>query len=234
MKYLIVNADDFGATPGITRGILEAYHHGVVTSTSFMVTTPWSEEAAALAADELTLSIGLHVDLTSGARDTLVDLADAHECLAELEHQIQLFGLLIGRPPTHLDSHHNSHRDPRVRACFQKVAREQGLPLRDYSPARYLSSFYGQWSGETHPEQIGVASFLRLLDEDVGDGITELSCHPGYCDPDLRSGYAVERELELQTLCEPAIRRGLEERGIALIGFRDLQRVHPAALAASV
>src|SRR5919198_4482988 len=89
MKYLIVNADDFGATPGITRGILEAYHHGVVTSTSFMVTTPWSEEAAALAADELTLSIGLHVDLTSGARDTLVDLADTHECLAELEHQIK-------------------------------------------------------------------------------------------------------------------------------------------------
>ena len=37
MKYLIVNADDFGASPGITRGILEAHADGILTSTSMMV-----------------------------------------------------------------------------------------------------------------------------------------------------------------------------------------------------
>ena len=49
MKYLIVNADDFGASPGITRGILEAHADGILTSTSMMVDTPWSAEAASLA-----------------------------------------------------------------------------------------------------------------------------------------------------------------------------------------
>jgi len=46
MKYLIVNGDDFGASHGINRGIIEAHQQGILTSTSLLVSTPWSEEAA--------------------------------------------------------------------------------------------------------------------------------------------------------------------------------------------
>jgi len=63
MRALIVNADDFGASPGITRGILEAHTHGILTSTSMMVDTPWSAEAAALSGAAPELSVGLHVVL---------------------------------------------------------------------------------------------------------------------------------------------------------------------------
>ena len=46
MKYLIVNADDFGASRGINRGILEAHQRGILSSTSLMVNRAASEEAA--------------------------------------------------------------------------------------------------------------------------------------------------------------------------------------------
>ncbi len=40
MKRLIVNADDFGRSPGINRGILETHLRGIVTSTTVMVNFP--------------------------------------------------------------------------------------------------------------------------------------------------------------------------------------------------
>ena len=40
MKYLIVNGDDFGASRGINRGILEAHQDGILTSTSLFVDRP--------------------------------------------------------------------------------------------------------------------------------------------------------------------------------------------------
>ena len=223
MRYLIVNADDFGATRGINRGIIEAHLHGVVTSTSLMVTTPWCEDAVRLARTAPDLGVGLHVDLGDAAKASAADPDDIHRCATELQRQLLLFEAMTGRRPTHLDSHHNSHRDPRLLACFLQLSREHDLPLREHSAAQYVSSFYGRWGGETHPEQIGVDALIGMLDRDIGEGFSELSCHPGYSDSDLRSGYAVERELELQTLCDPAIVRALRDRQIRLIGFRDLR-----------
>lgn len=223
-KYLIVNADDFGATRGINRGIVEAFQRGIVTSTSLMVTTPASEDAAALASRTPGLSVGLHADLYPDGADDAADPDDPDACVAELQRQLQRFEAMTGRRPTHLDSHHNSHRDPRLLKCFLRVSRECGLPLREHSHARYLSSFYGRWGGETHPEQIGIASLVRMLDR-VADGFTELSCHPGYADDELHSTYLAEREIELRTLCDPALPLALRDRDIALVGFRDLRGV---------
>jgi chitin disaccharide deacetylase len=216
VKYLIVNADDFGASPGINDGILEAHRRGVVTSASLNVTTPWSEAAAAALPREAPgMSVGLHADLTGPA-------AEGTRPSAELERQLARFRELVGHPPTHLDSHRNVHRDPRLLPAFLEVARRHGIPLREHCAVRYFSNFYGQWGGETHLEQISVEGLLRILETEVGEGVTELACHPGYVDPDLRSGYAAERETELATLCDPAVRRALRERQIRLISFRDL------------
>jgi chitin disaccharide deacetylase len=224
MKYLIVNADDFGASTGINRGILEVHRRGIVTSTSLMVTTPWSEAAAAaLDREAPDLSVGLHADLTgSASARSHADVMEAERCAAELERQLARFAALTGRMPTHLDSHRNVHRDPRLLAAFLDVARRHRLPLREHCGVRYLSKFYGQWGGETHLEQISIDGLLRLVDSSVGDGVTELACHPGYADPDLRSSYAAEREAELETLCNPTVRRALHERQIQLISFREL------------
>ena len=128
----------------------------------------------------------------------------------------------MGRPPTHLDSHHNVHRDPRALPHLLELAREHALPLREHSGVRYFSKFYGQWGGESHREQISVEVLLRLLDAEDLEGMTELNCHPGYVEPGFPSSYAAEREVELRTLCDPGLRHAILERGVRLIGFRDL------------
>ena len=121
------------------------------------------------------------------------------------------------------------HYDPRILSRLREWAATIGIPLRGQSIARHFRKFYGQWAGETHLEQIDVAGFLRLVDAEIGQGVTELTCHPGYAEPGFSSSYAAEREVELQTLCDPRVREALVQRGIRLIGFQDLP-----ALASSI
>ena len=213
MKWLIVTGDDFGISRAVNRGIVEAHLGGILTSTSLMVDRPACEEAVALASGYPTLSLGLHVEL---------DTVDSQEVPAEIGRQHTRFVELVGSAPTHIDTHHDVHRDPRVLSHLLPWARRVGVPLRGNSGVRHFPKFYGQWGGETHLEQIGVEGILRLLDAELREGITELNCHPGYVEPGFPSSYAAEREVELRTLCDPGLRRAIHERGIRLIGFRDL------------
>ena len=213
MKCLIVNGDDFGASRGINRGIVEAHEAGILTSASLLVDRAASAGAAALLRVYPGLSVGLHLEL-----DPVIPERAAAEC----ERQLARFLELTGEPPTHLDSHHDVHRDPRVLPHVLAQARRERVPVRGHSGARHLGKFYGQLGGRTRPEQIGVDGLLRLLDAEVGEGVTELSCHPGYIEPGFRSSYVAEREVEVRTLCDARVRQGIRDREIRLISFRDL------------
>jgi len=220
MKWLIVNGDDFGAGWGVNRGIAEAHCRGILTSASLMIGLPFSREAARLSRDLPDLSVGLHAHLSAG---------DPDGAAAELRRQFGGFLELIGRPPTHLDSHHDAHRQPRLLPHFLALAQQHRLPLRGRSPVRCLSQFYGQWDGVSHLEQVSVSSLERVLRAEAGNGCTELVCHPGHADPELHSSYSTERAAELATLCDPRIRTLLSELQIRLIGFRDLPGLLRAA-----
>jgi predicted glycoside hydrolase/deacetylase ChbG (UPF0249 family) len=222
IRYLIVNADDLGASAGVNRGIREAYERGVVTSASLMVDMPAAEEFAAGTQETDGLSVGLHVTLTNEDAELQFD-ADA--CSGELERQLARFEQLLGCAPTHLDSHHNIHLEAPLRDLFAAVARERDLPLRAFSPARYFADFYGQWDGETHLEQVSVEMLSEMLETEVGPGVTELGCHPGYVGGGFQSSYLNEREAEVRTLCDAAVRDRIEELGIRLISFAELDDV---------
>jgi predicted glycoside hydrolase/deacetylase ChbG (UPF0249 family) len=217
LRYLLVNADDFGQTPGIDRGIAEAHEHGVVTSTSMLVDEPASEHAASMIDDLPNLSVGLHVRLTDEDARPLFDLGDRTALRRELHRQLELFRELTTRDPAHLDSHHNVHLRPAVGAPFRELADSLDVVLRGNSAIRYFSGFYGQWDGETHLEHIGVESLVGMFEQQLQEGITELGCHPGYVDSSLNSSYAIEREAEVRTLVDPSIRGALERLGVRLI-----------------
>lgn len=216
VRYLIVNGDDFGLSPGVSRGILEAHASGILTSASFMVDRPAAAMAAELARRASGLSLGLHLELESPT---------AGDVGAMVEAQLRGFERLIGRPPAHLDSHQDRHLEPHALAPVLRIAATLGIPVRGRSPVTPLREFYGRWGGEDHPEQVGVESLLRLLETKVGRGVTELICHPGYVDADLDSSYATVRETELETLCAPQVREALNRGGIRLIGFRELPQL---------
>jgi predicted glycoside hydrolase/deacetylase ChbG (UPF0249 family) len=225
MRYLIVNADDFGASTGVNHGIARAHRRGIVTSASLMVGMPGSDEAASLARECSELSTGLHVWFAARRGQPATELSDPAACRVSVEAQLVRFSELMGRPPTHLDSHHHVHTDPILLPCFRDAAERLGIPLRDCSGVRYCSSFYGQWAGESHRERVSVAGLIGVLSSEVGEGVTELGCHPGCGDSSLVSSYTVERELELQTLCDRRVRDFLDERGIALIRFGEVPRL---------
>src|SRR5207248_7825508 len=64
MKYLIINADDFGHSARVNAAILRAHREGVLTSASLMVAEPGWQEAVEIARQNPALGVGLHVVVT--------------------------------------------------------------------------------------------------------------------------------------------------------------------------
>src|SRR5437588_308785 len=87
------------------------------------------------------------------------------------------------------------------------------------------ADFEGRGDGERHLEHGSVESLSEMLEAEVGEGVTEFGCHPGYTGDGFESSYLIEREAELRTLCDPAIRARIEELGIRLISFAELAGV---------
>jgi len=66
VKNLIVNADDLGWTEGVSRGIAEAHHKGIVTSASLLANGAAFESAVELARSTPGLGLGVHLNLSDG------------------------------------------------------------------------------------------------------------------------------------------------------------------------
>jgi predicted glycoside hydrolase/deacetylase ChbG (UPF0249 family) len=229
-RSLIVNADDFGQSAGINRGVVRAHEEGIVTSASLMVRWPAAREAAAYAREHRELSVGLHFDLgewiyRDGKWEPLYEVEpsrDGDRLLAEVRRQLGAFRSLTGRDPTHLDSHQHVHREEPLRTIMIETAGTLGVPLRSWSSrVSYDGSFYGQTSeGESVPDAI-TADALVAIFADLPAGVTELGCHPGL-GADFESTYTHGREQEVEALCDPSVRAALEGEGIQLRSFHDL------------
>jgi predicted glycoside hydrolase/deacetylase ChbG (UPF0249 family) len=229
LRYLIVNADDFGLSPGINRGIVQAHEEGIVTSASLMVHRPAAEEAASYARQRAALSVGLHFDLCEWtyADDTwhlvreTVPVEDATAVAGEFARQLEDFRRLVGREPTHLDSHQHVHHTEPTRSILLAEARRLKVVLRGLDPrVRYCGDFYGQSNtGYPYPEGISLDALLDTL-RTLPPGVTELGCHPGDGSP-VDGMYATERGLELETLRDPRVRALLSAEGIVLWSFHD-------------
>ena len=229
-RALIVNADDFGQSAGINRGVVEAHERGIVTSASLMVRWPAASAAAAYACAHPRLSVGLHVDLGESIyRDgewvalyERVDRQDGRAVEVEIRAQLAICRELLRREPTHLDSHQHVHTEEPARSVLDGIARELGVPSRHRSPCvRHDGGFYGQTrTGDPLRDGITPARLMDMLRR-LPAGVTEVACHPGFAD-DLATMYHAERQVELETLCDPGVRQALCDEGIELIGFADL------------
>jgi hypothetical protein len=248
-RRLIVNADDFGLTAGVSRGILRAHGAGLVTSTTVLASLGPQPELDAAAA-ESGLGLGLHVNLTWGRpvspADRVASLVDAEgrfgrdlaalqararpdDVRRECEAQIEAFSRRFGRAPTHLDSHHHVHRTPGVMDAVVDVALAARLPLRSQDPGfrdglrRHGIATTDHFIGDAQAEPYWTTE--RLLDQlaSLPLGLTELMCHPGVFDEDLAySRYGRQREVELAALCDLEARATVERLDIRLCHFGTL------------
>ncbi len=224
MRLVIVNADDFGYSSGVNRGVVEAHEHGIVTSASLMVHRPAAADAAEYSREHRELAVGLHVELEH--RRIRERLWPAERLLrlaaSDVAEQLERFRALMGCEPTHLDSHFHRHRRAPFRSLFESLARERGVPIRHLDPGvHFCGEFYGHdGRGQPEPEAITPDALVAIL-ETLPEGITELGCHPGYADG-LDSWYREERETEVASLCDPLVREAIERLDIELVSFRDL------------
>lgn len=228
-RLVIVNADDFGMSAEIDRGILEAHDRGIVTSTSLLVDEPDAEAAVQEARQRPKLGLGVHVAFDSRGK-WLIDVKDLDVVQREIHRQIDRFIRLTGGPPDHLDSHHHVHRLFNVSYLFLEAGRQYRVPVRGLSEVVFVGRFYGQPEfGKSDLSKISVEALISLL-QSLKPGISEVSCHPGMLESRPDAIYNREREVELQTLIDPRIRSVIAEEGIRLINYRDYTRLRSAQL----
>lgn len=266
MKRLIINADDYGRSPDISRGIRDAHLRGVVTSTTCMMNIPTTAADITLARKETPrLGMGVHLVLTMGKpilpREKVSTIVDEHgnnrkydpfiagmpdlfldEVKAEWHAQVEYFVQVVGRNPTHLDSHHHSsYFSPALFRAMLELAKEYDCAIRfpftgdvmnelaatskqvpglieEFRPRRpdhFISDFYDE--GTTSENLLSILNNLQ-------DGTSEIMCHPGYVDEAFvnESVYNRQRERELGILTDPSIKETIRANGIELINFASL------------
>lgn len=213
----MVNGDDFGLAGGVNEGIVEAHANGILTSTSLMVLEPAAADAAQLAGAHPHLSVGLHF-----VEDGSADLDEPAEAKRSFEEQLERFRDLVGREPTHVDSHHHVHAQRERMAAFKAIVAPLGVPLRNDGRIAYVGGFWAQWEpGITNLDYIRRPFLRHLVATEVGEGFTELACHPARIRGDFESSYLDERAVELATLTEPGLREELGDAGVKLVSYHD-------------
>jgi len=251
MKRLIITAEDYGLTEGVSRGIREVCKHGSVTSISVLMNLAREEDLVAL--KELnTISLGIHLNITQGKpvlpAERVKSLVDengfflprwekiirglqVNELEEEWRAQIQKF-LALSLPLTHLSSHHHVHiQEPALKVAIH-LAKENQVPLR--SPTKSArkkiqeegvlttDDFIYTFYDEPYITIPGLKGILSR----VQHGITEMTCHPGVVTEALfhESSYSYQRGIEMATLSHEEIRKTFSAFHIHLISYHHLLR----------
>lgn len=273
MIRLIVNADDLGLHPSLDEGILQAHREGIVTSATVLVTGRSAQEAVRFA-NEQKLPLGVHLCLCThlppaAPPDRVRHLAPdgrfrrgwlefsrafalrsipEEEIDLELRAQISRLRELGGRPD-HLDAHQHLHLLPGVRQLVERIAQDEGLPLRwplerprvswlffpkAAAKSALLSALAFPWRDGGAQKVRGVGLFeAGRLDEaallevirTLGEGDWEIGCHPGrQAEVPEQPGWRYRWEAELAALTSPRVKAAIAARSIQLISFSHLRR----------
>ena len=284
MRAAIINADDFGLSPGVNRGIVSAFRDGILTSTTLLANLPSFDDAVALARENPDLPVGVHLSLlwgrpvTDPARvPTLVDGAgcfgrsagrlagrcrlgrlSTEDIRTEFANQIRKV-LDAGLHPTHLDTHKHIHCLSRIRRALISVAAEFGIdkvrlpcerrPARRGGPRprptwkaaakrAIIRSLCRHARGElragglkTTDHFMGIAhsaclnaEVLAFILRHLEDGVTEVMCHPGQVDEELKryAPHAAHREVELEALKDRRVRDYIDSGAVRLMHFGEM------------
>lgn len=245
MRRLWINADDFGLTAEVSRGIVEAIRNGNVTTTTAMMCQPSSQDHVAKFGEQVCGRIGLHLQLTDGKplSDPLTipsladnagnfirkgkDLGDVDCREVHQEWRLQLAAIRsLGIEPVHVDSHHDVHWRPQALDAYIEIAREEELPVRggpqwlvERLRENGVSSAAMTWTFGDRSE-ISIDGFIEevrlAMAACPGEGDLEIACHPGFVDDELRTKSALADQREQEL--KVLCRPDLERR-LAEIGF---------------
>ncbi|MGR5278919.1 chitin disaccharide deacetylase [Vibrio rotiferianus] len=240
---VIFNADDFGLTPGVNKGIVKAHQQGVVCSTTMMVGMDAEEHAVELAKQNPNLKIGVHLRFTTGSPltgnpnltngqarfvsyDELWKKQDFEEEVVYQEAiaQVEAF-LKLGLSLSHLDSHHHAHTHPQLLPVIRKVAQKYKVPLRGSGLCYIENRVNYYFTDEFYDQGVSLEGIMKhLLSLKAQYDVVEVMCHPAEADQPLllKSSYALQRELELQVLTSSIFQQELTKHGMTVTDYSAL------------
>lgn len=218
MKYLVVNADDFGYSYSVNKGIIEGHVNGIITSTTVLVDAIAAHEAKGLAM-YITLSVGLHFSPNPN-----------EELEHELKRQLELFESIVGHKPDSIDTHKSLPSDKdNMELLLRKYSKELNIPVRRLGNVKFIRSFFGlnvDGTGTLDKTKVTLDGLKKAIDE-ATDDINEIMTHAGYCDDYLlsKSSYNVTREDELKSILDPSIKTYIASRGLELVNWTQLKNL---------
>jgi len=239
--HVIFNADDFGLSPGVNQGIIDACNHGVVHSATVMIGMTAVEQGIQLLPKAPNLALGVHLRLTAGKPLTCApSLTDSNgqfivkeqfwqqakfddtELFNEMCCQVEQF-IATGVALSHLDSHHHVHMHPYVQPIIVEVAKRYGVPLRGgatlgANPIPYSYHF----SDVFYDKNIHVNNIMDVIKQHKKQtDVIEFMCHPAYVDATLKqaSSYTQQREMELATLCSQQLKEQLADENVTVSNY---------------
>jgi len=250
-KALIVTADDFNLSAGVSRGIIEGHQHGIVTETSVLVNLGDLRSAVEVLGATPRLAVGLHLNLTRGrplappnaigeliGRDgqfrgspqALSPLLEVTSVRQEFQAQLDSFVQAFGRLPSHLDTHHHVHQHPVVLEALLDLATPLKLPVRGVDPPMRQAMYArgvrtpSQLLGDVGESPYWTVARLVAAVRDLQAGLTELMCHPGYFDEAIAySRYGPQRDIEREALCDPRVGTTVQDMEVQLVTYAVMQ-----------
>lgn len=253
-RFLVVNADDFGFTRDVNAGIVEAHRNGILTATTLMANGAAFEDAIALCKGTPTLDVGIHLVFVQGhslATGNLLPERPQDLCRALLRRRIDLYQegraqiekiLISGLKPTHVDTHKHTHVLPTVFRAVVKLAIEFNIPFvrLPFDTGWLPAKMGGRWHknvlaknglratrnfiGFRLTDSLSEATLIQTL-ENLPYGTTELMCHPGYLQDELKAAptrLKDSRQRELTALTSNAVKQVIARNNIQVVNYRQL------------
>ena len=239
---LIITADDYGVTEGVSRGIIEAIEGGMVKCVSVLMNYVTADDIIQLGkavTERDEVGVGLHINLTEGksltTRRTFDSslLNDLDFVRREMEAQVAAFKETFGEID-HINFHQHIHYDLRVMEQYLSISSIADFPVRFVNKTmrailidhkrkvvdRFVNVFPLNAEPESFESHLEVSLSELLASPNC---VTEWMVHPGYSCRDLEElapNYCIRREEELRLLTRPYLtERFLDE--VPLVNFAD-------------
>lgn len=251
MKRMLIRADDLGFSEGINCGIARSVKSGLVRSVGIMTNMPTATEGVEMLKGT-GVCYGQHTNICAGrpltdpekipslvqsngefrhskeyreAYKERTDFVNMEEVILEIEAQYQRFKELTGEEPHYFEGH--AVASVNFFKGLKIVAERHHLPLLAFSMEPFffrghrMRTQMKSMDPDYDPEQ-----FIRkVADHCKEDTVDMVVCHPGYLDAYIlkHSSLTRPRPFEVEMLCDPEVKRYIEDRNIQLITYDDLK-----------
>ena len=249
MRRLIIRADDLGYSEAINYGISKTVKEGLIKSVGFMTNMPYSKHGWDLIKD-LPVCLGQHTNICVGKpltdsklirsicdengyfksskeyRSAKEDFVVLDEVILEIEAQYQKFKEITGREPEYFEGH--AVASDNFFKGLEIVAKRHGLDYLGFALAgpvtfrntkirvsmESMGDDYNPW------EALKKFALNNYKDDECGMFV----CHPGWLDDYIinHSSLTINRTKEVSMLCDPEIKMFLQDNGVSLITYNEL------------